>query len=186
MLRRGLCWKRIYRIGQVQQHSRRVCPHVLPVGDSRQYGAPKQQVPAVWVQAPSGALGHADSVCQTLSGGVPKADVSSEVERQPRGCWPPVRLRHVNHWIAQMGRASVLRNRLSRVRLPLQHHDMSRHDTRNESSDQETPSALQGIHVMEGDMRCRAAEVEPDPGPETGRSGIATDASEEYRRLPAR
>ena|GEM_PF-4221148 len=33
-------------------------------------------------------------------------DVSSAVEQQPHGCWSLVRIRHVSHWIAQMGRAS--------------------------------------------------------------------------------
>lgn len=33
-------------------------------------------------------------------------DVGSAVEQQARACRSPVRIRHVSHWIAQMGRAS--------------------------------------------------------------------------------
>ena len=56
--------------------------------------------------SPSGARGSAVAYAGVGQAVFHNDDVGSAVEQQPRGCRLPVRIRHVDHWIAQLGRAS--------------------------------------------------------------------------------
>lgn len=114
-------------------------------------------------------------VCRSVGEGVPRADDSSEAE-QRRMPWPPVRIRFVHHWIAQMGRASDI-NPTVAGSTPAPTPDC-KSGNRDVSPVQGTPRAACRPSAMERGRRRVAAGTTPAPRPRRGSAQRSTRSTD--------